>query len=537
MKQKFNDTGLCIPKRHYMADTSSKISQILELIDNGEYFTINRPRQSGKTTILSLIARKLNLRNDYVALNISFEDIDADTYRYQERFIFTFLEILGKEFEYLRLPEQFHFLEQQRGQITNMPGLSNCITTLVRNLLPEKSLILLIDEVDKSSNNQLFLDFLSMLRKKYLQRNQGKDYTFESVVLTGVHDVKTLKNKIRSGDDNDNKSSEHDSDKYNSPWNIAADFEVDFNFEPSEIEAMLKDYCRENNIQWEMSTISEKLYYYSSGYPWLVSKLCKFIDEKIIPKKNDKKWLVSDVEHAFTMIVDKSYSATLFESMIKNLENNKALYNLVSNIVINGNQIPFDIEVPIINLGHLYGIIKNSAEGCQIHNRIFEQRIYSYMMTKLSTTIQPELLFSLQHDYQTNEGLNIKLILKRFQKFMKEHYSDRDHKFLEREGRLLFLSYLRPIINGKGFDFKEPNIADERRMDIVITYLNQRYVLELKIWRGEKYHRKGLKQLNDYLDKYSLKQGYLLIYNFNKNKEYKQEEIVFRDKHIFAVWV
>jgi len=80
--------------------------------------------------------------------------------------------------------------------------------------------------------------------------------------------------------------------------------------------------------------------------------------------------------------VDKSYSTTLFESMIKNLENNQALYNLVYNIVINGNQIPFDIEVPVINLGHLYGIIKNSSEGCQIHNRIFEQRIYSYMMTK-----------------------------------------------------------------------------------------------------------------------------------------------------------
>jgi len=120
---------------------------------------------------------------------------------------------------------------------------------------------------------------------------------------------------------------------------------------------------------------------------------------------------------------------------------------------------------------------------------------------------------------------------------MKEHYSDRDATFLEREGRLLFLSYLRPIINGKGFDFKEPNVSDERRMDIVITYLNQRYVLELKIWRGDKYHQNGLRQLSDYLDKYSLKQGYLLIYDFNKNKAYKQENIIFGDKNIFAVWV
>jgi hypothetical protein len=63
---------------------------------------------------------------------------------------------------------------------------------------------------------------------------------------------------------------------------------------------------------------------------------------------------------------------------------------------------------------------------------------------------------------------------------MKEHYSHKDETFLEREGRLLFLSYLRPIINGKGFDFKKPNVADERRMDIVITYRHTRDVIELK---------------------------------------------------------
>ncbi|MDM8522093.1 hypothetical protein QUF80_01875 [Desulfococcaceae bacterium HSG8] len=37
--------------------------------------------------------------------------------------------------------------------------------------------------------------------------------------------------------------------------------------------------------------------------------------------------------------------------------------------------------------------------------------------------------------------------------------------------------------------------------------------------------------------KYSLREGFLLIYDFNKNKEYRQEQIVFEDKRIFAVWV
>jgi len=62
-------------------------------------------------------------------------------------------------------------------------------------------------------------------------------------------------------------------------------------------------------------------------------------------------------------------------------------------------------------------------------------------------------------------------------------------------------------------------------------------VVELKRWYGPKTHEKGLRQLSDYLDTYSLKQGYLLIYDFSRNKKYKQEEIAFLDKRIFAVWV
>jgi hypothetical protein len=62
-------------------------------------------------------------------------------------------------------------------------------------------------------------------------------------------------------------------------------------------------------------------------------------------------------------------------------------------------------------------------------------------------------------------------------------------------------------------------------------------VIELKRWYGDKYHQQGLQQLSDYLDIYSLKNGYLLIYDFNKNKRYKEEWIQFSDKQILAVWV
>ena len=70
-----------------------------------------------------------------------------------------------------------------------------------------------------------------------------------------------------------------------------------------------------------------------------------------------------------------------------------------------------------------------------------------------------------------------------------------------------------------------------------ITYKNFKYIIDMKIWRGENYHEAGLKQLCDYLDIHDLDKGYLLIFSFNKNKEFKEERVNVQDKDIFQVYV
>jgi len=56
MKKTFNIAGICYPQIHYMMDISNKARQVLEMVERGDYFTINRPRQYGKSTILYAIA-------------------------------------------------------------------------------------------------------------------------------------------------------------------------------------------------------------------------------------------------------------------------------------------------------------------------------------------------------------------------------------------------------------------------------------------------------------------------------------------------
>ena len=61
--------------------------------------------------------------------------------------------------------------------------------------------------------------------------------------------------------------------------------------------------------------------------------------------------------------------------------------------------------------------------------------------------------------------------------------------------------------------------------------------MELKIWPGNEYQERGQKQLIEYLDYYYKDQGYLLSFNFNKNKEQGVRELQIDGKTIIEAVV
>ena len=115
--------------------------------------------------------------------------------------------------------------------------------------------------------------------------------------------------------------------------------------------------------------------------------------------------------------------------------------------------------------------------------------------------------------------LNMEKILKKFILHFNDIYGSQPDKFKEEDGRKLFLLYLRPIINGTGNYYIEAQTRDQKRTDVIVDYLGKQYIVELKIWRGEEYNTEGEKQIAEYLDYYHLDKGYLLSFNFNKNKQ------------------
>ena len=379
MAKTFNISGTCYPEEHYMVDLESRLVQIKALVDNGKYFVINRGRQYGKTT--TLWALEEYLHQEYLVLSLDFQRMSTasfqDEYTFSNAFAAEILRVLhgrkaqtaGMDMEHISAWE--HSLDAGRGNM-NLPGLFDALARLCA--VAAKPVVLIVDEVDSASNNQVFLDFLSQLRVQYLSRKRYP--AFWSVILAGVYDIRNLKQKIRP-------DGQH---KYNSPWNIAADFNVDMSFSIQDIAGMLERYEQDYHTGMDIGKIAKLIYEYTDGYPFMVSRICQLMDEQLMdfPDKSSI-WTKKGVLEAVRLML--SMPSTLFDDMAKKLMDFPELKNMLKEILFRGREYAFERENPLINLGMMFGFLKNKNHKVMAANRIFETKLYNLFLSEEETGI------------------------------------------------------------------------------------------------------------------------------------------------------
>lgn len=378
MAKVFNVTADCKPNEHYMVDLTKRLAEIKKLVDSEKYFTINRARQYGKTTVL----RALNkyLQSEYYVVLMDFQTFGNAKFKNENSFALSFAS------SFLRLLKRNHLLMTEKFSET-LSLLKKCVDSRQENFeqkelfeilsdicaASDKRIVLMIDEADSAANNQVFLDFLSQLRAGYIDRDVQP--TFQSVILAGVYDVKNLKRKIRTED-------EH---RVNSPWNIATDFKVEMSFSKEDIAGMLDEYEKDYHTGMKIAEMAELLYNYTSGYPFLVSRLCKMMDEEISEngKFTSRKaaWTKEGFYEAVRMIL--SEKNTLFESLTQKLDSYPELNETLKSLLFTGRNIAYNADEPAIDMASMFGFIKNQEGNIAIANRIFETRLYNLY---LSTT-------------------------------------------------------------------------------------------------------------------------------------------------------
>lgn len=521
MSKAFNVNGICYPNEHYMVNIDSKLAEIKQLVDEKKYFVINRARQYGKTTTLNMLVKYL--ADKYTVFFISFEGLGETAFESESAFCGTICELVYDTVIYEEVPTIDDTVRQiiidsvKQNKAEDMLTLSNLISNICRNA--EVPVVLMIDEVDQASNHKVFIDFLGMLRSKFLKRSTRP--TFQSVILAGVYDIKNLKHRIR-------EDNEH---QMNSPWNIAADFSVDMSFTKEDIASMLNEYKKEHKCTMAVKRIAELIYEYTSGYPYLVSKICKLIDERC-----NQNWTMQGVLEAVKILLKEAN--TLFDDLRKKIIDYPELRDMLYAILFQGESYPYNPDNFVMDIGTMFGFIKEKDGQAVISNRIFETRLYNlFLSEELTNSVIYQSGERDKNQFIKDGILNMELILEKFMIHFHDIYGENTEQFVEENGRRLFLLYLKPIINGTGNYYIEAQTRDQTRTDVIVDYLGKQYIIELKIWRGEEYNKRGEKQLAEYLEYYHLEKGYLLSFNFNKNKKTGLKEIEVDNRRIIEVVV
>jgi hypothetical protein len=248
---------------------------------------------------------------------------------------------------------------------------------------------------------------------------------------------------------------------------------------------------------------------------------------------SEEAWADRGIDEAVKMLL--SENNTLFQSLTKNLNNYSELKEAIRSILMEGTKLTWNAQQDAIVQMQMYGLIRNDHNTVRVSNRIFETMLYNLF---LSDEELKSNVFSREGELAKNifveDGkLNMRLIMERFIDTYTEIVGPLADRFKEKDGREQFLLYLKPIINGTGNYYIEAQTRDQTRTDVIVDYLGQQYIIELKIWRGERYNAAGEKQISEYLDYWHLNTGYMLSFNFNKNKSTGIHQVHIGDKLLY----
>ncbi len=340
-----------------MVKLDRRLEQIKKmLVDRKKYFVINRGRQYGKTTTLRSLKKYLS--EEYMVVSLDFQELGTAEFADEMTFARAFADIFVRTLEINAasgMKEMSEPLAKLSGNYD--AGLKELFVQLSRLCSGSpRPIVLMIDEVDSASNNQVFVEFLALLRKYYLNRDETP--IFHSVILAGVYDIKNLKLKLRP-------ESEH---QYNSPWNIAAKFKIDMSFSADQIAAMLEEYESDYHTGMDIRKMAEEIYQYTSGYPVLVSSICKYMDEDL-PEEDGfdelgKAWTAEGVTRAVKAILaDKM---PLFESMIRHLDEYPAMKKMFQAILFEGIDFSYNPDTKEISSPVCLGMPRKGAGKCRL---------------------------------------------------------------------------------------------------------------------------------------------------------------------------
>lgn len=201
---------------------------------------------------------------------------------------------------------------------------------------------------------------------------------------------------------------------------------------------MLDEYENDHHTGMNTKQIAQEIYDYTSGYPFLVSRICQIIDTEF-----PAEWSILGVSEALKhILLEKN---TLFDSLMGKVYDNEPLSELLQRILFGGERILYN-QYSILSIdGEMYGFVTNKTGALTISNRIFEVMLYNYLLNLKEVKDSPiSRLGSNSKELIIENGhLNMEKLLERYITVFDDIYEGKAEAFDEEDGRKRFLVFIR----------------------------------------------------------------------------------------------
>jgi hypothetical protein len=479
-----------------MIEASTRLHGVEDLIAMEQYFVIHAARQSGKTTYLQDLTQRLNAEGKYYALCCSLEN--AQNIVDPEKGIPAIVRSLKSALKYSELPHAKEFASDVDFEDFNTV-LRDSLTDYC--ILLDKPLIVFFDEADCLTEGTLIM-FLRQLRIGYNDRSTIP--FLHSTALVGMRNIRDFKAKIRPDSQSLGSAS---------PFNIVKKALTLENFTQEEVAILYGQHTDETGQVFEPDAI-RLVWEQTQGQPWLVNAIACEVIEQILHSDYTQAVTTDRVAQAIQTIILRR--DTHIDSLLERLKEER-VKNVIEAVIV-GEYV--DESSDDFYYTRDLGLIRTDRGDVEPANPIYAEVIVRTLNYKLQCQLQKNTLYQMPR-YLKNGQIDMDFLMRDFQQFWRENSAIWEERFSYKEAapHLILLAFLQRIVNGGGQVVREM-AAGKERSDLCLIYENRKYLIELKLWRGEKSLAKGLEQTARYMDTYGCSEGWLAVFDRRVDKKW-----------------
>ena len=495
MRRFFNTAGPCDERFHYTLPPEPRLPRIRGLIDRMGYVVVHAPRQSGKTTTLRALARRLTAEGRYAAVHFSCEaaKIAINDIARAESII---LGVLARQARRQLPPELWPSAWPPAA-----PGIGiiNALADWATDC--PRPLALVFDEIDALRGDSL-VSTLSQLRTLYGDRPEQAPW---SVVLAGLRDVRDY--KVASGGAEPTAGS-------SSPFNIKVESLRIGEFTRDDVRALLAQHTTETGQPFAETAI-ERVFELTAGQPWLTNAIAREVTDEpgVEPPAPIEVERVDEAKER--LIVERQ---THLDSLAARL--NEPRVRRVIAPVIEGTHVEGDAYDDDVRYVRDLGLVA-PEDPVQIANPIYREVILRVLASPAEGNITAEPKRFVRADGR----LDLERLLRDFAAFWVQHGEvlTRAQAWHEVAPQLVLMAWLHRIVNGGGYIDREYGVG-RGRIDLLVRWPHagengrrewQQCAIELKVRaKGQSDPTpQGLAQLDGYLDRLGLDTGVLAVFD------------------------